>query len=83
LPTAAAVRRVVVDFPSPLLSRTERAVAELHTNRSALIRVAVEKYLEFLQKAKLEQALAEGYAANAAQARKSCEEFAHVDSDVA
>jgi metal-responsive CopG/Arc/MetJ family transcriptional regulator len=80
---AATVKRVVVDFPTPLLARAERAVAEMDTNRSALIRTAVEQYLELLQKAKLEQALAEGYAANAAQARRSCEEFAHVDSDLA
>lgn len=83
LPAVATVKRVVVDFPTPLLTRAERVVAEMGTNRSALIRMAVEKYLEFLQKTKLEQVLAEGYAANAAQARQSCEEFAYVDSDIA
>ena len=83
LPATAAVKRVVVDFPAPLLNRTERVVAELGTNRSQLIRMAVEQYLEFLQKAKLEQALIEGYTANAIQARTACEELAHVDSDIA
>jgi metal-responsive CopG/Arc/MetJ family transcriptional regulator len=74
---------VVVDFPIPLLARAERAVAELGANRSELIRAAVERYLEFLQRAKLERDLVEGYTANAAQARHACVEFAHVDSDVA
>ena len=83
MPTGAAVKRVVVDFPTSLLTRAERGIAELDTNRSALIRIAVEKYLDLLQEAKLEQALVEGYVANAAQARQSCEEFAHVDSDIA
>jgi len=83
VPAAPPVKRVVVDFPTPLLTRAERAVAELGTNRSELIRMAVEQFLDSLQKAKLEQALAEGYAANAAQARQVSEEFAYADSDVA
>lgn len=82
MPTTT-VKRVVVDFPKPLLARAERVVAELGMNRSELIRIAVEQYLEFLQRAKLEQALVEGYTANASQARQVCEEFAYVDSDVA
>lgn len=83
MPAASAVKRVVVDFPAPLLARAERVVAELEMNRSELIRMAVEQFLESLQKAKLEQSLAEGYVANAAQARQVSEEFAYVDSDVA
>jgi len=81
-PPATAVKRVVVDFPAPLFSRTERVTAELSMNRSELIRTAVEKYLEALQKARIEQDLAEGYTANAAQARHTCEELAYVDSEV-
>jgi metal-responsive CopG/Arc/MetJ family transcriptional regulator len=84
LPAAAAtVKRVVVDFPAPLLSRAESAMAELAINRSELIRMAVEHYLEVRERAKLEQDLAEGYVANAKQARRSCEEFAYADSDLA
>ena len=79
---AAAVRRVVVEFPAPLLNRAERMVAELAINRSEFIRKAVERYLEALEQARLEQDLAEGYAANAAQARSLCEEFVHVDGDI-
>lgn len=83
MPAAPPVKRVVVDFPTPLLTRAERAVTELGTNRSELIRMAVEQFLESLQKVKLEQSLAEGYTANAAQARQVSEEFAYVDSGVA
>ena len=77
-----SIKRVVVDFPAPLLTQTESVVAEMGANRSELIRIAVEHYLEFLQKAKLEQALIEGYTSNAAQARAACEEFAFLDSDL-
>ena len=80
---AAAVRRVVVEFPVPLLNRAEEVLPELAINRSELIRNAVERYLDALQRAKLERELAEGYIANAAQARSLCEEFAYVDGDIA
>jgi metal-responsive CopG/Arc/MetJ family transcriptional regulator len=81
VPTAA-VRRVVVEFPAPLLNRAEGMLAELAINRSELIRRAVERYLEALEQAKLEQELAEGYVANAAQAKSLCEEFAYVGNDI-
>jgi len=79
----AAARRVVVEFPASLLNRAEGVLPELGINRSELIRNAVERYLEALQRAKLEQELAEGYIANAAQAESLCEEFAYVDGDIA
>jgi len=75
----AASRKVVVDFPTPLFKETERAVAEIGTNRSKLIRSAVEHYLEALQRKRLEQELAAGYVANSATDRKIAEEFSFVD----
>lgn len=83
MPSAAATRRVVVEFPTPLLNRAEGLLPELAINRSELIREAVERFLESFQQAKLERELAEGYIANAAQARSTCAEFAYVDSDAA
>ena len=80
---SAATRRVVVEFPTGLLNRAEAVLPELAINRSELIRDAVERYLEIIQRAKLEQELIEGYVANAAQARSLCEEFTFVDGDVA
>lgn len=77
----AAAKKVVVEFPKPLLDRTERAVVDLSINRSDLIRQAVEKYLEMLQREKLEHELAEGYALNASRDRAIGKEFSSVDSD--
>jgi len=75
----AASRKVVVDFPAPLFRETERVVAEIGTSRSKLIRRAVEHYLEALQRKRLEQELAAGYAANSALDRRIAEEFSAVD----
>jgi len=75
----SASRKVVVDFPAPLFRETERVVAEIGTNRSKLIRCAVEQYLEALQRKKLEQELAAGYVANSALDRRIAEEFSAVD----
>ncbi|HXN47973.1 MAG TPA: hypothetical protein VN893_15105 [Bryobacteraceae bacterium] len=41
-----------------------------------------ERPAQVLERARLERELAEGYTANAAQARSAAEEFAQVDSDV-
>jgi metal-responsive CopG/Arc/MetJ family transcriptional regulator len=81
LPAAdtSASRKVVVDFPAPLFRETERVVAEIGTNRSKLIRCAVEQYLEALQRKRLEQELAAGYVANSALDRRIAEEFSAVD----
>lgn len=78
----ASVKRIAVEFPKPLLVRADRAGAEMSMNRSELIRRAVEHYLETLQRAKLEKDLAEGYVANAAQARIAAEELAVLDRDL-
>jgi metal-responsive CopG/Arc/MetJ family transcriptional regulator len=79
--TSPAVKRVVVEFPAPLLERAEQVLPELSINRSELIRKAVEQFLEALHRVQLERELAEGYLANGAQARSACEEFAFVDGD--
>lgn len=53
-----AGRKVVVEFPGPLLERIERAAAELATDRSKFICSAVERYLEVIRQRQLEQELA-------------------------
>ena len=78
---ARATSKVIVEFPSDLLERAERAASELATNRSRLIRSAVEQFLQGLQRRELERQLAEGYRANAAMDREICQEFAHVDAE--
>jgi metal-responsive CopG/Arc/MetJ family transcriptional regulator len=72
-------RKVVIDFPKPLFERTERAAAELAINRSALIRSAVDQYLEALHRKRLDEELAAGYAANAELDRRIAAEFSSVD----
>src|SRR5580698_4352845 len=71
--------KVVIDFPKPLFERTERAAAELAINRSALIRSAVDQYLEALHRKRLDEELAAGYAANAELDRRIASEFSSVD----
>jgi metal-responsive CopG/Arc/MetJ family transcriptional regulator len=76
---SAGSHKVVIDFPKPLFERTERATAELAINRSALIRSAVDQYLETLHRKRLDEELAAGYPANAELDRRIAAEFSSVD----
>jgi metal-responsive CopG/Arc/MetJ family transcriptional regulator len=80
--TAKPARKIVIDFPAALFQETERAVQELSTNRSVLIRSAVEMYLRVRQREKLERQIAESFAANAEFDRQLVEDFAHVDAGI-
>jgi metal-responsive CopG/Arc/MetJ family transcriptional regulator len=80
--TAKPARKIVIDFPAALFQETERAVQELSTNRSVLIRSAVEMYLRVRQREKLERQIAESSAANAEFDRQLVEDFAHVDAEI-
>ena len=73
--------KVVVDFPSGLLERTEQAASAMAIDRSKLIRSAVEQYLEIRRKESLEQELAAGYQANAMLDRAVCEDFVYADAE--
>jgi metal-responsive CopG/Arc/MetJ family transcriptional regulator len=81
LGTASATRKVIVEFSETLLKQTEEAASQLSTDRSKLIRSAVESYLERLKKAELEEALAEGYRTHGELDRQIAEEFAHSDNE--
>ena len=76
---AAASRRVVVKFPTPLFTETERAAVETGASRSELIRCAVEQYLEAVRRKRLEREPAAGYVANAAIDCRITEEFSAAD----
>jgi metal-responsive CopG/Arc/MetJ family transcriptional regulator len=81
-PTAVrASRKIIVDFPEPLYTRTEKATRELATSRSALIRLAVERFLEVLANQRLERELVEGYQANAKLNQRIAQDFSHVDAE--
>jgi metal-responsive CopG/Arc/MetJ family transcriptional regulator len=79
---ARAGRKVIVEFSQSLYMETEKATSELSMNRSALIRSAVREYLDKRRMQELERELAEGYLANASQARETAEAFSHVDSEL-
>ena len=79
--SAPATKKVIVEFPEDLLRRAEEAASELSTNRSELIRSAVEAYLKARAKAELEKELAEGYRANAGLDQQIAQEFAHLDAE--
>lgn len=78
---AVAQKRVAVDFPEPLLRRTEEAASALATNRSELIRQAVEHFLQMHRKKAIQAELAAACEANAEFSRQLCQEFAYVDSE--
>jgi len=80
--TKPASRKVIVEFPIGLYAATERATNELSISRSTLIRSAVQELLEKLHREKLAKELAEGYVANAREARHTAKEFSHVDSEL-
>ena len=81
LGTASATRKVIVEFSETLLKETEEAASQLSTDRSKLIRSAVESYLARLKKEELEEALAEGYRTHAELDRRIAEEFAPLDNE--
>jgi metal-responsive CopG/Arc/MetJ family transcriptional regulator len=77
-----ASRKVIVEFPIGLYAETERMTNELSISRSALIRSALQEFLARRSRDKLERELAEGYTANAFQARQTANEFSNVDSEL-
>jgi metal-responsive CopG/Arc/MetJ family transcriptional regulator len=76
------MKKVAVDFPVTLIEEAECVAAELNTNRSNLIRLAVERFLADRQQSKLDEELAAGYIANADLARRISEEFKYADSEL-
>lgn len=79
--SSAAAKKVVVEFPEDLLRQTEKVAAELSTDRSKLIRSAVETFLEDRAKMRLEEELTEGYRNFASLDAEIAKEFVFVDSE--
>jgi CopG family transcriptional regulator / antitoxin EndoAI len=80
-PTRTGRERILIEFPSSLLQRTDNAAAQLEKNRSEFIRTAVEQVLADMEKEKFELELAAAYAANAPMSLEIAKEFAHVDRE--
>lgn len=76
-----ARERVLLEFPATLLRRADQAAEEIETSRSELVRTALERLLDDMEKKQLEAELAEAYAANAELNRELAKEFAHVDRE--
>ena len=78
---ASRKERVLVEFPAALLQRADEAARNLESNRSDLIRKAVERLLDDMESREFEQELARAYAANAAMNRALAKEFEAVDRE--
>ena len=78
---STGTKKVMVEFPEDLLRQTEKAASELATDRSKLIRSAVETFLEDRETMRLEEELAEGYRSFAALDLAVAKEFEYVDSE--
>ena len=75
-------KKVVVDIPYALYKEAAEAVQTMHTTISGFVRQSVERYLEDLRRAKLEQELEVGYLANTAATRKINDEFCFADAEI-
>jgi len=73
--------RVLIEFPSALLQRADEAARALDTNRSDLIRNAVERLLREMEAKEFDRELANAYAANADMNRALVREFSEVDQE--
>src|SRR5689334_1379262 len=81
LQKSTATKKVLIEFPEPLLAKAEEAAEELSTDRSKLIRTALEDFLTMRERTKLGQELAKAYQANSKLAVRLCREFSNVDGD--
>jgi metal-responsive CopG/Arc/MetJ family transcriptional regulator len=73
--------RLLIEFPSALLARADRAAEKLAKNRSELIRSAVEGMLDEFEKRELDEQLALAYAANGRINLELLEEFKGADRE--
>ena len=80
-PVSRQKERVLIEFPSALLKRADEAARTLETNRSGLIRNAVERLLDEMEAKEFEQELARAYTANAQMNRALVAEFSEVDKE--
>lgn len=78
---AAETKKVIIQFPATLLERTQALADSLHTDRSKLIRAAVEEKVDRLEREQLEAKLREGYLANSDLLAKTSAAFENVVID--
>lgn len=78
---SVAVRKVILQFPTPLLDRADHLADQLHTNRSAFIRTAVEEKLDRTERERLEEELRAGYSELSVFRRSAYAELEELVSD--
>jgi predicted DNA-binding protein len=77
----SSTRKILIEFPEELLERAQVLADEQATDRSKLIRTAVEKYVRLVERQRLERELAEAYQANSKLALEITREFSAVDGE--
>ena len=77
----SSTRKILIEFPEELLERAQVLADEQATDRSKLIRTAVEKYVRMIERQRLERELAEAYEANSELALEVTREFGAVDGE--
>lgn len=85
MPAAATARakKITVDIPLSLYKEAEGVLQERHITTSEFVRDAMEQYLLNIRQKKLDEELAEGYAAYAEISERIHNEFQFVDADQA
>jgi Arc/MetJ-type ribon-helix-helix transcriptional regulator len=76
-------KKITVDIPRSLYEETEQITQQRHMTMSAFVREAMERYLKFIKRRKLEHELEEEYVANAALGDRIHNEFEFVDAEQA
>jgi CopG family transcriptional regulator/antitoxin EndoAI len=75
------MKRVMFTIPPSLLEQVEEAAAKLNTSRSALIRQALEHFLEEQRRQELRELLKEGYLYRAKESLQLAEEFCTAEQE--
>jgi CopG family transcriptional regulator / antitoxin EndoAI len=78
---SSKAKKITIDIPKSLLEAAAQIVSERQVTTSALVREAMEYFVEQKQARKLEQELEEGYLATANLSKRVHREFEHVDAE--
>jgi len=74
-------KRMNFFLPLSKFEEMEQIISPTATSQSDFIRIALDEYIDKINKQQLEEELKEGYLAKAKLDLKICEDFKHVDSE--
>lgn len=80
---AHPMKRVMVTLPPDLLATISQVTQRQDSNRSELIRKALEFYLAEVKRQEFAEEMKEGYLVNAERSLRICNEFAYADAELA